>query len=230
MKRLILIGWSGSKPKYMQKYIDMYKKIGYNDIKFYCPSIFEPIQATGLYNAIKLNKLYEKENHVHCFSGGYFLYLMSLLRNNNGFSNVPEKLIIDSGPIEPNGLSVSRFVKSIISEKIPESIFVKGIPLLWLIQSNLYYNNKLQNNPNYFDKTNSIILLDELNRRILDKTAHPNKTFCIYSETDKILDISYNEKLIKYHNWESCILTNGNHAQLIKEKEYSDKLYDFLLR
>lgn len=238
MKRIILIGWSGSKRQYIDKYIDLYRKIGYNNIKVHLPSLFEPIQGVGLYNAKTIaERLYDEDserNHVHCFSGGYYLYLMSLQRNfapsAPKFTNIPEKLIIDSGPIEPNGESVARFTNVVVSKSLPEKLITKGFPVLWLLQSKLYYNNRIrkEKDSNFLNHNHDVILLDELSTRLYDRAAHPKKTICLYSDADLVLENKFTNKMITNHEWESYNFPSGKHAQLIREKNYQEILSNFL--
>ena len=236
LKRVILIGWSGAKFNHVKKYIELYNKIGFNDVKVYCPSIIEPVQGYGLYNAKNnISHLLAETNYIHCFSGGYYLYLMSLDRqSDNSYRGRANKLIIDSAPIEPIPQSVSRYIREIlkiniqdnsVSDKMVRSIFKN----VWDVQGFFYYNHRIKKdkNMNYNFQSYSNMIEDEIYRRVLDVTTSPKNTLCVYSKSDKVLDIEFTKKMIRHHNWKSLELADGQHARLLTNKTYVDQLYHF---
>ena len=76
-KNVLIFGWFGASQKQLNKYIDLYKKIGYNSNIVETP-ILESISYQN-WKQWKKNGLHDiykntKYDRVHIFSGGIFQY------------------------------------------------------------------------------------------------------------------------------------------------------------
>ena len=173
---------------------------------------------------------------VHCFSGGYYLYLMNISNNV-----LPNKLIIDSAPIEPNPISVSKFLNHFIGKvNFSNTYLYTSIYLFWYYQS-YFYKNKINNNHTFITSVydeESIIpkketyqtnrILTELKLRILSQDYHPKLTLCLISEIDELLDMNYIKQWKTKVNVDVEKFTFGKHTKLIKIPSYENILKSYL--
>jgi hypothetical protein len=201
-KNVLIIGWFGASKKQLNKFSDLYKKIGYNSNIVETP-ILESIsyqnwkqwRKYGLPNRYK-NTKYDR---VHIFSGGIFQYHNWILHDkiNKIDSFGHSSIVFDSSPFFPLSNQVSRYSVNVIP-------YIKNIPKSDKIISNIvdkYWKiNKYQQFERFEEFKNNINC--------------GRKKILIISKNDNLLDHNLIEEQIK--------LWKNNSTEVIRSNDFID--------
>lgn len=191
----------------------MYRKLGVTDVEMYAPGYVEALNGKGISESRKLRVHYDESSIVHCFSGGYYLYLMSLLRNEDGeLLRLPKALIVDSAPIEPVTQSVHRYMKHGHGIHVNRHLLHHVVQNTWKIQDAYYTQHAKQHHCEDYRYCSKMSILKDLNQRIFTVTQIP--TLCMVASSDKVLDVEYCDNWAKHHQCEYVKYDMGKHARL----------------
>lgn len=202
--------------------------MGVKDVQMYTPGHIEALHAKGLYDAHRLKKMYDENTVVHCFSGGYYLYLMSLVRKSCGkLEGLPKALIVDSAPIEPKPYSVHRYMEHGYGIKVNKTLLHHFLSNTWELESKLYSRHARKYKNDVFNHSGEMTLMKDFRQRIQTKVEIP--TMCLVATSDKVLDIDYCDSWVKQHQCEYVKYDKGKHARLFASNDcYFSRIDKFL--
>eukprot|EP00735_Rhodelphis_limneticus_P007289 TRINITY_DN19805_c0_g1::TRINITY_DN19805_c0_g1_i1::g.11300::m.11300 TRINITY_DN19805_c0_g1::TRINITY_DN19805_c0_g1_i1::g.11300 ORF type:complete len:238 (+),score=65.69,DUF829/PF05705.9/4.2e-19 TRINITY_DN19805_c0_g1_i1:81-794(+) len=111
-KKALLIGWFGCQEKYLTRYVELYKRLGY-DAKTHIFSIPDAITFTGwLKTREKAPFKGQKFDVVQTFSGGVFPFFNGTHSHN--FDLGQKVHVFDSGPYFPTPTQLTNYMSALM--------------------------------------------------------------------------------------------------------------------
>ena len=207
--RILIIPWFRANNIHVNKYINMYKKIGVDNVDVMKYSLLEAFSHRGWKKFRKRENIAKYYDVVHTFSGGS-LIAYNLLKNNWEF----KKLIFDSGPMFPTEECSINYL--IGTKLIPESsrkFSEKTLSKIWTLD----YSTCPEIRNDYIIDYKKTLFPSENKKLIINSTKD---TIILPKRIEEIID--NNSEVISYEN--------SNHVCHYRENKnhYKNVIYKFI--
>jgi len=215
---VLLLGWFNANKLHMDKYVKLYKNLGFQNVKTVTYPISQIMSNFGWLDIRKKNqnKLDKKFDVIHCFSGGSLYYYN--LKKINVYS---EKIIYDSGPMFPTADCVSNYIINYYEFNNNKKFLISNsIDYFWDIEKKYFLKDQLKNlthdddyNDIIFDNKFKYLLINDLNDKIV-----------LHKEINNLIENKKNLDLTQ------SIFENSIHVQHLRynEEEYKSVLSSFI--
>lgn len=219
--KILLLPWFNYSKHHLMKYHQMYKHLGFNNIKIINYEVKDIISNRG-WLEIREQSQKQKYDLIHCFSGGS-LYYYNLIKSGVNC----EKIIYDSGPMFPTSDCVSNYVTNYyfnnnnVLNNVLNTIFKNSIDTYWNYEKNVIPKEKLIELSHDIDYNN--LILNKDSNYLIINDINDNLV-----QLDKIYDLLHNN-LLK-NNVKIQLFENSKHVQHLRYNEdiYIDNIYNFI--